>query len=243
MADSIDELYEKNRLIVRAMDWPRITRVDGSNFAYDFSTWAGEIALAQSPDGLTSASSTLLVPGVDVPTYKSIGFMINGDTAEIEHISETDSSSCGNKANGDFYAFGESLADLDELVSNIREKHTSGVMNEVNITISPEDIVGLFYSSSSNDRNRLYALLAKYMIAEQMQVDLPIYEYDSKNGSISLMDMDLAQQQEFLRSMFDSKVLRTPLLHYALDSDEMQTINIADKIKEQMMSNESAMDK
>lgn len=241
MSDKIEELYQKNRLIVRAMDWPSMTRIDGSNFAYDFSIWAEEIFLSQQPEGLTSASSTLLVPNVDIPTYKAIGFMINGDTSQIEHISERDSGSNGNKVNGNFFASGKSLKDLDELVSNIKTKNTSGVMNEVNISISTDDIIGLFYNKSDNDRNKLYTLLAQYIISEQIKRELPIYEYDHQNGTITQIQMDITQQQQFLKDMFDSKILKTPLLHFTLENDETLTINTATKLKEQVQASESAM--
>ena len=231
MSDKIEELYQKNRLIVRAMDWPSLIRIDGSNFAYDFSTWAEEIFLSQQTEGLTSISSTLLVPNVNIPTYKAIGFMINGNTAQIEHISEIDSGSYGNKSNGDFFAFGKSLKDLDELVSNIKTKRTSGVMNEVNISISTDDIVGIFYNKSGNVRNKLYALLAQYIISKQIKRELPIYEYDHQNGTITQIQQDITQQQQFLKDMFDSKILKTPLLHFTLENDQTLTINTTEKIK------------
>lgn len=241
MSNKIEELHKKNRLIVRALDWPSITKIDNSNFAYDFSTWAEEIFLSQQPDGLTSISSTLLSPNIDIPTYKAIGFMINGETSQIEHISETDSGSNGNKANGDFYACNESLKDLDELVSNIKTKNTSGVMNEVNITISTDDIVGLFYNKSGNERNKLYTLLAQYIISEQINRELPIYEYNHQNGTIVQIQMDTAQQRQFLKDMFDNKILKTTLLHYTLENDESLTINTAEKIKEKIKSSELTM--
>lgn len=241
MSNKIEELYQNNRLIVRAMDWPSLARVDSSNFAYDFSIWAQEIFLSQQPEGLTSASSTLLVPNTDIPTYKAIGFMINGETSQIEHISERDSGSNGNKANGDFYACGESLKSLDELVSNIKTKKTSGVMNEVNITISTDDIVGLFYNKSGNERNKLYSLLAQCIITEQIQRNLPIYEYDHINGTITQIQMDITEQQQFLKEMFESKILKTPLLHFTLENDETLTINTAEKLKGQIKYSEPVM--
>ena len=241
MTDKIEELYEKNRLIVRAMDWPSITKIDNVDFAYDFSTWAEEIFLSQQPQGITSISSTLLIPNISIPTYKGVGFIVNGETAQIEHIAERDSGSCGNKVNGDFYACGESLKDLDELVLNTKTKNLSGVMNEVNISFSLNDIVGLFYNKSGSDRNLLYTLLAQYMISEQVQFDLPIYEYDQANGAIAKLHMNYSQQQQFFKDMVDKKILKTPLLHYTLENDETLTINTAAKLKEKINHSESLM--
>ena len=114
-------------------------------------------------------------------------------------------------------------------------------MNEVNITISTDDIVGLFYNKSGNARNKLYTLLAQYIISEQIQRNLPIYEYDHINGTITQMQMDITEQQQFLKEMFESKILKTPLLHFTLENDETLTINTSEKLKEQTRTPESVM--
>lgn len=241
MSNKIDELYQKNRLIVRAMDYPSIAKLDDVNFAYDFSTWAREIFFSQQPEGLTSISSTLLVPNMDVPTYKAIGFAINGETAQIEHISERGSSSKGNKINGDFRAFGESLTSLDELALNIKSKNMSGVMNEINIGIYTKDVIGLFYNKSHSERNKLYTLLAQYFINRQINVELPIYEYDHQAGTITQMQMNLAEQLLFLKDMFDKQILKSPLLHFTLDNDVSLTINAIEDLKEKIKFSKSVM--
>lgn len=241
MSDNIEELYNNNRLLVRAMDWPSITRIENSNYAYDFSTWAEELFLSKQPNGLTSISSTFIMPNTDIPTYKAIGIIINGETSQIEHISESDSGSHGNKVNGDFYACGESLKDLDKLASNIKAKNTSGIMNEVNISITTNDIIGLFFNKSNSDRNKLYTLLAQNIISEQIHKDLPIYEYDHANGSITQIQMNITQKKEFLKEMFDKNILKTPFLHYTLENDDTLTINTAEKLKEQINYSESEM--
>ena len=114
-------------------------------------------------------------------------------------------------------------------------------MNEVNITISTDDIVGLFYNKSGSERNKLYTLLAQYIISEQINRELPIYEYDHQNGTIVQIQMDTAQQRQFLKDMFDNKILKTTLLHYTLENDESLTINTAEKIKEKIKSSELTM--
>lgn len=56
-------------------------RNDNSLF-YDFSVWAEEADIARN-DKLTSLSSTLLVLGEKIPTYKNMGFLLNSEKADI----------------------------------------------------------------------------------------------------------------------------------------------------------------
>ena len=77
--DDIKTLYNEGKLLVRAMDWPQLK--NGINgFEYDCTTWANEFCMLMN-EGLSSVSSTLIVPDIGVSTYKNIGFLINSDLA------------------------------------------------------------------------------------------------------------------------------------------------------------------
>ena len=69
--DEILQLFKEDKLLVRAMDYSSISRIDGEKSAYyrNFDVWAKEVDMSMH-DGLTSASSTLLVAGEGIPTYK-----------------------------------------------------------------------------------------------------------------------------------------------------------------------------
>lgn len=82
--------------------------------------------------GLSSASSTLIVPDTGVSTYKNIVFFINSDLANYFHISKSDSGSTGNKKNGDSFANKADFRTIMELANHIKVSNDN-TMNEVNI--------------------------------------------------------------------------------------------------------------
>ena len=127
MEDAIS-LYNQDKLLVRAMDWPQISR--GTNgLQYDCTSWANEFDMMMN-SMLSSASSTLLVPGVGVSTYKNIGFLINSDTANCFHIATSDSGSSGNVENGDFFANKADFTTINELATYIKSNNSVD-LNEV----------------------------------------------------------------------------------------------------------------
>lgn len=91
------DLFKQGKLLVRAMDNPNLTKEFYSgDFSYDFSTWANEYEIAKN-EGLTSLSTTLIMEGENIPTYKSMGFLINSKNVDVRHVAEHDSGSCGNE--------------------------------------------------------------------------------------------------------------------------------------------------
>lgn len=181
--DKVESLYAEGKLLVRAMDFPQIQR--GTNgFEYDCSNWANEFCLLM--DGkLTSASSTLIIPGVGVSTYKNIGFLIDSDLSNCFHITKSDSSSSGNINDGDFHASEPDFKTIAELANYISTSGDS-TMNEVNINASIDSVVGLFFNECPNQELLLQMLyVAKECIKDITGIDYPIYSYNSKNGRLN----------------------------------------------------------
>lgn len=93
--------------------------------------------------GISSASSTLIVPGIGVSTYKNIGFLVNSDLANCFHISKSDSGSSDDINNGDFFANRSDFKTIMELANYIKVSNDTTI-NELNIISSIDSIVGLF---------------------------------------------------------------------------------------------------
>lgn len=199
--DEAESIYSEEKLLVRAMDFPQIQR--GTNgLEYNCNDWANEFCMLM--DGkLTSASSTLIVPGVGVSTYKNIGFLIDSDLANCFHIAKSDSCSSGNISDGDFHAAEPDFKTINELANYIS---TSGdtTMNEVNINASIDSVVGLFFNECPNQELLLQMLyVAKECIKDITGLDYPIYSYDSKNGRLNrfvLTDEVVEQITQSLKS-------------------------------------------
>lgn len=182
MQDEVLKLYEEGKLIIRAVDLPNL-HVSNGFIKYDCSTWANEFALMMNKC-FESVSSTLLVPNVGVKTYKNVGFLVNSDLAGVQHVSKTDSSSRGSHANGDFWASESDFSTLGELANYIKETNST-VMNEVNLSIPLESVMGLVQVKSGSDLNHLKKMLiVKECIYQVTGLDFDIYQYDMSKGSI-----------------------------------------------------------
>lgn len=216
--DKIQQLFQNDKLLVRAMDDPDLLRLGriGPKMSRDFTVWAKEVD-ASLHDGLICASSTLLVANESIPTYKSIGFIINSDQAEIVHVSDMDSGSCGSTKNGDFSACASELSTLAELADKTRKEKLTE-MNEVNINIKNDAIIGLFFSKS--DRPKAQVLLAQEYYKMHTGKELPIFMYDPDKGTLEALEISAAEKKEFLLAM--KPYLKTLTIGYYLDSDYTQ---------------------
>ena len=181
--DNVESIYNEGKLLVRAMDFPQIQK--GTNvFEYNCSNWANEFCMLMDKN-LTSASSTLIVPGIGVSTYKNIGFLIDSTKADCFHIAKLDSGSSGNISNGDFSANKADFQSINELANYIKTSGDTN-MNEVNINTSIDSVVGLFFNECLNQELLLQMLyVVKVCIKDITGIDYPIYSYDSKNGKLN----------------------------------------------------------
>ena len=221
--DNVEELYMNGKLLVRAMDLPQLKRgQDG--LEYDCSTWANEFSMMQN-GGLSSASSTLLVPTVGVSTYKNIGFMINSDLADCFHISKTDSGSNGNVENGDFFAKEADFSTIDELANYIyNSKDTT--MNEVNINTTLESVEGLFFNECPRQDLLLQMVyVVRSCLKSMTGIDYPIYSYDTVNGKINHIELTEELEQQITESLRTNKVFYWPDDYEQPVIDEIKSSN------------------
>ena len=232
MSDYILDLFKKGKILVRGMDDPVLTRNQESRgFSYDFSTWATEYEIAKT-EGLTSLSTTLLVPEEAIPTYKSIGFIINSDNVDVRHICETDSISSGNEKNGDFSAAPTNVKTLTELKEIIKTKHNDE-MNEVNINMRENAYIGLFMSFSGVANKRLIArtLLAQKYYELQTGEVLPIFHYDFKSGCLEKFDMTLDEKISAIQQYIADKLLRTSSVSYESELGDEKCVDYLEELQ------------
>lgn len=207
MEDAIS-LYEENKLLVRAMDWPQLSRGE-EGIQYDCTTFANEFCMLMR-GSLYSASSTLIIPEVGIHTYKNIGFLINSDKADCHHIAKSDSVSRGNVQSGDFEANEPDFETIKELAEYII-KNNSIDLNEVNINASIDSIVGLFFVECPNQEKLLQMIyLAKRCIKSMTGIDFPIYSYNAKEGKISKVELSQEEEQQLIDSLRTTKILYWP---------------------------------
>lgn len=214
----VQDLLKKDKLLVRAMDAPQRA---ANKSSYDFSVWATEVDCAKN-EGLSSLSTTLLVSGEKIPTYKNMGFLLNSDLVDAHHIAETDSGSVGEFKNGDFVANKTDINTLSELAEKTRNEHLR-CMNEVNINVNSEEAyVGLFVNKCKSNRPKAYILLAQEYYKQQTGKVLPIYTYDSDNGTLTPFNLTEKEKTDFISKMCEEKVIRTPDICYEIDGENRQ---------------------
>ncbi len=162
-----------------------------------------------------NVSSSLLVQGAPVGTYKAMGFLFDGSTSAIRHIYGIDSNSSTTTdaqlsvGNEDEFLF----STLKELAHAVRHTNllNKSSMNEVNADFQLKDLKGLVVLKLPNTtQNAVLGLKVRIVqktIQQQFGVDLPIYRYDQRNGSLEMMDLSQqAVQQDISTARSDSVV-------------------------------------
>ncbi|MGN0974209.1 MAG: hypothetical protein ACI4OT_05640 [Bacilli bacterium] len=201
-------LYNEGKLLVRAMDWPQLK--NGINgLEYDCTAWANEFCMLMN-EGLSSASSTLIVHDIGVSTYKNIGFLINSDLANCFHISKSDSGSSGNIKNGDFFANKADFRTIIELENYIKTNNDN-TMNEVNIEASIDSVVGLVINECLQQDKLLQMIyVVKNCLENITGIDYPIYLYNSKEGKINKIELTDELEQQIIRTLKTTRIFYWP---------------------------------
>ena len=206
--DNVENLYYDGKLLARGMEMPMLCNgVDKPQ--YDCTTWANEFNYLMNGT-YSSASSTLLVPGVGVRTYKGIGFLVNSDTCECIHVSKSDSLSSGNANDGDFQANDTEFNKVSELANYIKENESTDI-NEVNINASLDSVVGLFLNHCPNEAELLQMI---YVVKESLEnmtgIDYPIYLYDPSKGLLQKADLSLEDEKSIQESLETTQIMYWP---------------------------------
>ena len=205
---NVEMLYNENKLLVRAMDWPKLSKnIDG--LYYDCTTWSNEFCFLMNGI-LSSASSTLIIPNVGVKTYKNIGFLINSDLANCFHISKTDSCSNGNMNNSDFHASNPDFSTIDQLANYIKNNNDTN-MNEVNINTSINSVVGLFINECPEQYRLLQMIfIVKKCLFNLTNIDYPIYLYNAQKGNIKKIELSFEDEQEIINTLKTTQIFYWP---------------------------------
>lgn len=222
--DYVLNLYNNNNLIARAMDLPNLRRAN-DNTVFDCSTWINEFELMER-NMFTSVSSTLLVPNVPVKTYKNVGYLVDSNIAECFHFCKTDSGSSGNISNGDFAANQSDFNSLEELADFI-VKNNHGEMNEINMNLPPEAVVGLFINRCPNERFLLKGLIPTISaLKKRFGIDLPLYEYDQSQGLLTKIELTEDLINEIMNGQPENNI--DEYYYYSEFDDEEHIGNIFD---------------
>ena len=230
MNEDVINLFKQGKLLARAMESPNIHRnYKTKDFSYDFSIWADEYEEAKL-EGLGSLSTTLLVSGESIPTYKAIGFLLNSDKTDVRHIAEMDSGSSGNEKYGDFRANPSEIQTLSELRDIIKSKHEN-IMNEVNVNMKENAYIGLFSNKTANQLQISRMLLAQKYYELQTGIILPMYIYDSKIGELESFDITLEEKSNIIKSCLTNKSLRSTSIFYETQRGEIKNVDYLEEIQ------------
>lgn len=208
MVSDAKTLYNEGKLLVRAMDYPGLSH-GISGLQYDCSIWANEFCILMN-GGMSSVSTTLIIPGVGVSTYKNIGFLVNSDLADCFHISKIDSGSRGDVRNGDFWAKEPDFATISELADYIKTNNDTN-MNEVNINTTIDSVVGLFISECpAQDKLLQRTYIAKRCLKSMMGIDYPIYSYNFQEGKLNRIELTPENEQQVIESLKTTQIYYWP---------------------------------
>lgn len=227
------KLFKDDRALARAMEDPSLYRQSSTNKVYyDFSDILSEMNEARTK-GKDAASTTLLLEDENIPTYKAFGFLLDGDRADIIHISEKDSGSHGEVNNGDFYAYGENIESLDKLATNIRAEQGRHSMNEVNICARDDAYVGIF--ASTDKRSQVFGIILQKLNEMHMKKKLPIYVYEREKGILEKVELDIDKKIDMIKECMESKKISVSDIYYSIDGEEyyMDILDELEKEKQQ----------
>ena len=234
MNNDIINIFEQKKLLARAMENPSIYRNSKTKeIYYDFSDLVAEINEAKT-EGKDSASTTLLLPNVEIPTYRDFGFLIDSSKSHIIHICEHDSCSKGTVKSGDFSASAERLDSLEELSQKIYEagtKHHS--MNEVNVCMNENAYVGIF--ASNNKRSIAMAIMLQKVNEMKFGIKYPLYIYERENGKLNKENFDIEQKISIIREMIQGLKINTTRIFYQL-GDEEKTFDMIEELEKDLKS-------
>lgn len=233
MKDKVINLFEQGKILARAMEDSSIYRQSSTNQFYcDCSGMVLEIDEARTK-GKDCASTTLLLPGEDIPTYKAMGFLIDSANTDLIHIAENDSGSSGETSKGDFRAFGESLASIDELSEQIRGEEGKHSMNEVNVNMKDNAYVGVF--SNPDKRSIAFGIILQKLSEIQMGKKLPLYMYEKQKGQLTSLNLDIEQKISIIRECLQKKRLASADIYYQIGEEETY-LNILEELEKEKIS-------
>ena len=173
--DLVLEKLKQGKIVVHVVELPGFQK-GPQGFELDFSTWNYKLDRMESPEGMQTTSTTLLMEGVPIPLYiRPVGFICDAETVQVENVNSEDSGSGHNPTN---------LHSLDDLREHIRSNPLNQQMNEVVATVRQGDILGLVIRKGITVASSLISFEAVRYLLRKKGLDLPVYEYDERTGTM-----------------------------------------------------------
>lgn len=220
------EVFDSSNLIIRAVDNPRLSRENG-RIIYDCSTLAQEFEMMLSEGGMSSVSSTLLIPNEHVSTYKAIGYLVDARKVNCFHICKSDSGSFGNTTNGDFNANNADFNTVSELAQYIKSTK-DGNMNEINMNIKIDGVIGLVYNEATDNIRNMQAMIIFQSTLYRLTNTLyPIYMYSRNKGTLQLIE--LTEEQKYQIMEYNNKYNITDYGYFLEATDNFFSDEILNK--------------
>lgn len=225
--NNIISLFKKGELLARGMESSNLNReYRTGKIYYDYSGVSGEINEAMV-NGKDTASTSLLISGNRMNTYKANGFLIDSNKTDIVHISLTDSGSSGG--GNDFYASGESLSSLQELVETSNSGNYNP-MNEINVNMGVEAYRGIFTSTSKY--NVAQGIIMQKIAERMLQRKLPIFQYDNMRGKLTNLQLSKEEKISIIKQCIEDQKLRTNEIQYEIDG-QMFSFDILEELEKE----------
>ena len=202
--ESALEAFMGGRLLARVVENSSIERgLDGHELSQQ--VLQEELGYLEG-DGLSHASSTLIIPGIGIPLYhvKHAGWLFDGKESEIQHVASSDSGSSGGTAE-DFRANQADFQSLPELASFLRNGPQKMDMNEVNAKFSAKGLVGVVVRKAPSRKTLLEGIMThKYML--QRGYKIPLFVYDQDRGELEPFQYTDGTVKDCLAEVRDEKV-------------------------------------
>jgi hypothetical protein len=192
LEERVEDLFRQNKIIAHSVnDWSidSILELDVPSVKYN---WLGNLLKDLEADQLHNLSSTLLISGKTVGTYRADGILFHADYAKPVAITKGDGNTCTNKDGEVQVSESESLNNLEELREYIlKDGPGRPLMNEVKGSFPRNSLQGLYFKKVSNSteesKSHLKMLLLQHKIKQDYGREVLIYRYGEQNGTLEEM--------------------------------------------------------
>ncbi len=182
--DAVLEKFKSGNVLVRVMDPPRPS-VGLNGVELEMNSWREELEFMSAEAGMNHVSTTLLMEGKAIAMYhKPFGFIFDAEKVKsVEHVAAVDSGS-GTSSSGELVANATDLHTLQELRDYYGDSQGTQEMNEVNVTVGKEAILGLVLRKGITSPSVLASIEVVRKYLKNTGTDIPVYEYDERLGKM-----------------------------------------------------------
>ncbi|WP_175743803.1 hypothetical protein [Burkholderia ambifaria] len=192
----VSRLFDKDKVLFHALNDETIDAlVDNRR-----PTYCSNLTLSLHGNGVKALSTTALVKGSKVDTYRGTGIVINAEKTTPHLVAKGDANA-GTDSGGvvtgqrDY----ETIQELCDYIRKTQIAERNG-MNEVKCDFDREAVAGFAFRASvaetpsarQHENNTAYlklSLLQKYF-KDELNIDCKIYTYDHKNGVLQIIQKE-----------------------------------------------------